>query len=417
MAVLFRFIFPIAFVFFSTLAFSDESMSVALDGDNEFHVQAYPASGESLMLVMPSEHGITEGLTSLAKKLSENGIEVWLADPFTTWFLPTVESSLNEIPVLAYTKLIAKAVQSGKNIYLMSNDKAVKVLLESAREWQLNSNSFISGVFLISPDLYTRTPTAGNDGEFLPIAKATNLPVYIYVPSKSTLALRIKDTVNVLEEGGSDVYVQVLPDVRNRFFFRPDATETEQSASTVLPERITQGMKLIGKYAKHRKPVSLAKSGYKNNVKNTGKLREYTGEFHTENFTLDDVMGNTHSLSQYRGKVVIVNFWASWCPPCVHEMPSMSKLYDEMSGKPFTILAINLGEKAEDIKMFLKSYPVNFPVLLDPLSAIPKKWKVFAFPTSYLLDRNGVVRYSIAGGIDWDTEEIKEVINNLVADK
>lgn len=417
MPLLIRSIITIFFISFSNLTYSEETMSVGVEGDTELQVQVYPANSKSLIVIFPSEHGITEGLSNLANQISENGIEVWIADPFSTWFLPAVEASLAEVPVSAYSALISRAELTGKKIYLMSNDKGAKLLLESAHEWQSKSKGNISGVFLISPDLYIKTPAAGDDGEFLPIAHASNLPIFTYVPSKSTLALRIKETVNVLEEGGSDVYVQVLPDVRNRFFFRPDATDVEQRVSSVFAESIILGMRLIEKYAKYRKPVILANSEIKKNTKITGKLREYTGRLSVEDFTLEDITGKTHSLSQYQGKVVVVNFWASWCPPCVHEMPSMSSLFDEMAGKPFTILAINLGENPKDIRKFLDSYPVSFPVLLDPQQALPRKWKVFAFPTSYLLDRNGIVRYSVAGGIDWEDEEVIKVISDLVTEK
>ena len=115
-----------------------------------------------------------------------------------------------------------------------------------------------------------------------------------------------------------------------------------------------------------------------------------------------------------RGEVTLVNFWASWCPPCVHEMPSMSRLNDDYREQPFTILAINLGERIEDIQNFLQQHPVNFPVLLDPQQQLPRQWKVFAFPTSYIIDKQGRIRYSVAGGIDWTSDEAKRAIQGLL---
>lgn len=397
--------------------YSEEAVSVQLDEDTDIQVQIYPAKGETLLVAFPSEHGITDGLTDLARRLGAEGVEVWIADPFSTWFLPPVEASLKEIPVTAYAALIARAMQSGKELYLLGNDKGAGLLLESAREWQSNYSGILSGVFLISPDLYSRTPEVGDDGTFLPVAKATNLPVFLFVASKSTLALRVKNTVTTLEKGGSDVYVQILADVRNRFFFRPDATGREQQLSSVLPGRMIQSMKLMRSFAKQRVPAKQLESSNKKQAKTTGKLRSYSGDFQPGNFTLEDIMGDSHSLSQYRGKVVLVNFWASWCPPCVHEIPSMSELYDEMNNRGFTILAINIGESPDDIRRFMKNYPVNFPVLLDPHKDLTKEWKVFAFPTSYLLDSKGIVRYSVAGAIDWNSEESRKVISELISEQ
>ena len=417
MPLLFSLQIFIVILTFSMPAYSEDTMFVSLTDDSELQVQVYSAEGDSLLIILPSEHGITEGLSNLAKELSNTGIETWVADPFTTWFLPTVTASLKEIPVSAYAKLIAHAEKTKKNIYLLSNDKGARVLLESVHEWQSDSHGVLSGVILISPDLYIKTPTVGNDGDLLPVAQATNLPVFIYVASKSTLALRINDTVNALQKGGSDVYVQVLPNVRNRFFFRPDATDVEQQTASNLTQKIIQSMKLTDAFAKQRTPVKITQSINIKSAKTTGSLRKYTGRLRPEDFTLNDITGASHSLSQHRGEVVIVNFWASWCPPCVHEMPSMTKLYNALSDRPFTILAINIGESPEDIQQFLSNYPVSFPVLLDPVQSLPKKWKVFAFPTSYLLDSNGIIRYTVAGGIDWNSEESRKVINDLFTAK
>jgi len=138
------------------------------------------------------------------------------------------------------------------------------------------------------------------------------------------------------------------------------------------------------------------------------------GQLRPDDFSLIDVKGVSHSLSQYRGKVVIVNFWASWCPPCVHEMPSMSGLKRVFKNRPLEILAINLGEKSDDINEFLSKHPVDFPVLLDSEQKMPKKWNVFAFPTSYILDKNGVIRFSVAGGLDWNSKEVKAKIDQLL---
>lgn len=83
----------------------------------------------------------------------------------------------------------------------------------------------------------------------------------------------------------------------------------------------------------------------------------------------------------------------------------------------FDILAVNLGEDKSSIETFLQQHPVNFSVLLDPGQTQPKQWKVFAFPTSYLLDKNGRIRYSVAGGIDWNEPEIQQIVNELLNER
>jgi len=404
----------LAILAYSIPALSETARSVPLADGSELEVQVHEAKGDNLVIIFPSEHGITEGLSNLATELQDAGVESWIADPFSTWMLPTLGSSLRKIPVEAYVALIAFAEKTGKNIYLLSNDKGARNLLESAHQWQTASDGVLSGVILISPNLYINTPTAGNEGELLPVAYATNLPVFIYVASKSTLALRINSTVSALERGGSDVFVQVLKNVRNRFFFRQDATRSEIETASRLGNYIIQSMRLTRTYARPRAAPKLVTPESMNRAQTTGKLRAYTGSLTPGDFTLGDLTDTPHSLSQYQGKVVVVNFWASWCPPCVHEMPSMSKLNNELDDEAFAILAINLGEPREDIARFLQSHPVSFPVLLDPPKRLPKQWKVFAFPTSYLLDKKGVIRYSVAGSIDWAAKEVRDVINALI---
>ncbi len=390
------------------------SLNIVLDDSNEMEVIQYPTSGDKLMVVLPSEHGVTDGLTDLALSLQKQGVETWIAAPFSSLMLPNLESSLKKIPLNAYVKLLNKAQESGKKIYLFSNDNGTENLLLAARQWQLKKHALIHGTILISPNFYITTPTAGNNGQLLPIVSASNLPVFIFLPAKSTLTLQIKDTVKALEQGGSDVFVQVLKNVRSRFFFRNDATDAEVETFPKLSKHIIRAMKVMTAYAHPRKPVPLAEQEQIVRKKTTGKLQQYTGTVTSDNFSIRDINNKQQSLQDYLGKVIIVNFWASWCPPCVHEMPSMSALKDTIGADYFDILAINLGEPAEDITDFLKAHPVNFPILPDPQQKLAKTWKVFAFPTSYIIDKKGDIRYSVAGGIDWNTPQVRQVIEKLL---
>ena len=397
---------------FSTSIFAEEIISIEFN-DDEIQVQKYDAKGDDLLIIFPSDHGITDGLKSLTTKLVQKNIEVWIADPFSSWFLPTVESSLGKIPIEAYAQTIKAANKTNKDIYLLTNDKGAGLLLKAVHKWQSNSKEVLSGVILISPNLYQKTPSAGSEGVLLEIASATNIPVSIFVPEKSTLSLRINDTVKALKEGGSDVSVKVLKDVRDRFFFREDSISSERKLSLIFSSQVLKGMEQTRSHAKKRVAVKLNQENGKKNKKITRLLNKYNGDLKVKDFTLKDISGNSHTLSKYKGRVVLLNFWASWCPPCVHEMPSMSKLKDGLKDKPFDILAVNLGETPQQMSQFLQKHPVNFTILLDPLKNLAKEWKVFAFPTSYIIDKKGKIRYSVAGGFDWDTDEVKAIINQL----
>lgn len=132
---------------------------------------------------------------------------------------------------------------------------------------------------------------------------------------------------------------------------------------------------------------------------------------------LKDLAGVSRSLDDYKGKVVLVNFWATWCPPCRREMPSMQRLKEKMSGRPFVLLGVDSAEQREEVEAFLKLVKVDFPILLDPDTAATRRWKVFALPTSFLLDRNGKVRFSISGPTEWDEGEAVQIIESLMQEK
>lgn len=117
---------------------------------------------------------------------------------------------------------------------------------------------------------------------------------------------------------------------------------------------------------------------------------------------LQDVNGKSVDLAQFKGRVVLVNFWASWCEPCRDEMPSLDHLQRRLRDKGFTVLGINIGEGTPRIKQFLKSVPVDFTILRDTDSAVLKAWRVRMLPASFLLDKDGMLRYQMVGDADWD---------------
>jgi thiol-disulfide isomerase/thioredoxin len=129
-----------------------------------------------------------------------------------------------------------------------------------------------------------------------------------------------------------------------------------------------------------------------------------------------DLQGAQQTLAGYRGKVVLLNFWASWCPPCLREMPSLERLRVKMSGRPLEIVALDSAETAEDVNAYLSRMKLGFPILLDPDGSNTRRWKVFALPTSFLLDAEGRVRYVLTGPTEWDEGEALQVIEALLAE-
>ncbi len=130
----------------------------------------------------------------------------------------------------------------------------------------------------------------------------------------------------------------------------------------------------------------------------------------------NDLSGVPKTLADYRGQVVLLNFWASWCPPCLREMPSMERLREKMAGRPLTIVALDSAETADEVGDFVSRMNLGFPILLDPDGSNTKRWKVFALPTSFLLDAEGRVRYVLTGPTEWDEGEALEAVESLLAE-
>ncbi|MBH0190799.1 MAG: TlpA family protein disulfide reductase [Nitrospira sp.] len=118
-----------------------------------------------------------------------------------------------------------------------------------------------------------------------------------------------------------------------------------------------------------------------------------------EDFRLIDLEGKQQSLSQYRGKVVLVNFWATWCKPCTTEMPAMQATYDKLRDKGFVVLAINELEDDAKVREHIKQHGHTFPVLMDRDNKVANQFGVFGLPVSVFIDEKGVVQEYIKGGL------------------
>ncbi|MCU7893319.1 MAG: TlpA family protein disulfide reductase [Candidatus Thiodiazotropha sp. (ex Ustalcina ferruginea)] len=129
---------------------------------------------------------------------------------------------------------------------------------------------------------------------------------------------------------------------------------------------------------------------------------------------LTDTEGDAHPMSALMDRVVLVSFWTTWCPPCIEEMPLLVRLHNDLSQSGLTILAVNVQENKRKVKQIASRLNLNFPVLLDPKRVAGNAWEVSIFPTSFLVDTHGLIRYKAIGPIQWDSEETKSVIKEML---
>ncbi len=132
-------------------------------------------------------------------------------------------------------------------------------------------------------------------------------------------------------------------------------------------------------------------------------------------FTLASLTGEKYRLSDFKGKVVILNFWATWCGACVKEMPSLDALYREFKGKGLIVLGVSSDRNDALLKRFLKKHPVSYPVLIDRKGDLfVEKYVVSVLPMTFIIDRNGNIVEKLVGAQDFESEEFKNKVNSLL---
>ena len=406
--------------FSPAIIYAEETLFFSVNAETEIEMTVYPAKGDTLFLWLYSEAGPQKSEHTIAKQLAKNNIEVWRIDLFAAHFLPVASSSMDRIPDSDISELIEYAFKkTGKKIIPVTTGRGSLPVLKGANRWQneYKNSTALAGVILMSPKFFVETPEPGKEGKLLEIVEQTNLPIFILQPKQSPWYWKLDQTIPALEKSGSDVFVQRIKGVRDRYYFRPDAFAYENKMSTKLPATLKRAASYLETLPYKKRQVAAIKNTTLKVTtgKKERKLSVYKGKPIPAELILKDLNNKTVNLNQLKGKVVLVNFWASWCPPCVHEMPSMQRLQNRFFAKGFTILGVNMAEDEKTVRHFLKTkVDIQFPILFDKHGTALKSWGVFAFPTSYVIDKKGKIRYAIFGGVDWEKESILNKISLLL---
>ena len=147
------------------------------------------------------------------------------------------------------------------------------------------------------------------------------------------------------------------------------------------------------------------------------KLEELKDHLAAPDFTLSNPAGKKVSLKDFRGKLVFLNFWATWCEFCRDEMPAMDRLYREFKGKGFEILAVNVKDNRKDALAFAKKLKISYPIVLDPEGEVGLLYGAFGMPTTYLIDRKGMVLARLWGPAEWYSPQARNLIKALLEQK
>ena len=390
---------------------------ITLESDNDISISQAGGTGDRVLWI-PSEFGLNrERHDWMIEKLANLGHEVWLAELHTSYFLSPGRTSYTEVPVEDIADLIIKSLpEDERKLFIVTASRGAALTLIALNELKRNKvdHDKIAGLVLIHPNFQANTPVPGADIEYLSVVDTTQMPIYMIQPDKSNRYWYMEGLIERLSDAGSLVYAQVITDVSDGYHARPDSTEAERRKSKELPTHIARAIRILDKT--HVPPgQNISDSDFEWEMTGlSGKLERYPNPSAAPELKLIDTDDTVHDLASYKGRVVVLNFWTTWCPPCVEEIPSLGRLQDAFSKDELVVLSVDIGEKQEDIDRFLSRIPADFPVLIDSEGDTVKQWKIIAFPTTFVIDREGIIRLAYYGGLEWDTPEVIQQLQSLL---
>ncbi len=386
--------------------------SIAVSADEELSVTVYPADGQTLLLWIAPEYGIRDAHRALAQQLSQQGIEVWQTDILESLFLPYGSTSMKKISGTIIASLIQAAHrQSKKRILLAGDSWAALPVLRGAHAWQQQQHSpYLTGAILFSPSTYVAVPKLGQLPRYMPVVAATNIPLLIFQTGKHANIGQFPRLLQQLQQHGNPVYSKILPGMVGIFYQEKYDPQILQA----LAHNIARMIPLLEKYPVPNRPPAIAQVKIPIHKGLDNKLEKYHGKVQPLPIALPDSQGKRYIRTAYKGQVTVINFWATWCPPCVEEIPSLNRLKQKMEGYRFELISINYAEDTQTIRDFMKKVNVEFPVLLDKQGDFARQWNIVAYPSTFVIGPQGSIVYGVNAAIEWDHPDVLEKMKQLL---
>jgi len=407
------------FILLSSVIVAGEELEIELSSGNTISIDTYASGGDTLFLYLPSERGFGKGHVPTAQQLALGGYDVWVADLHSSYMMPKYRSSIDRFNIDDLIELVDIAKnKSFKKIFFLTSGRGAQLALKVAYQWQLNNpkSDLLRGHILHSPHLIDGKPGLGRIAKYIDVTNYSNLPIYMLLPQFGTKYFRGEEIAKQLKEGGSSVFIHRFKEVHGGFHMRDvkDLTKIDVKAKDSLSEVYTRAARLMNTVS-ISKPLTANKNIQKSSkiVFSEPVLKLYQGiqNIRLKLNTFDDKLMD---ISKYKGRVILLNFWASWCRPCVKEIPSLVRLQQQFDQDDFKIITINIGESKEQIIEFMKKVKLELPIMMDAGGQAIKDWGVYAYPSNFVLDRKGVIRYAYRGALEWDSQSIINTIKKLL---
>ena len=401
--------------FQSQTCFAEGEIIVPVSNGVEISVERFQAKGKYLILWLAPEYGLREAHRSVAKMLSQQNIEVWQSNIAESLFLPRGSTTLKNLSGNYVADLIEMAhKETGKKIIIAGDSYATLLALRGAHQWQqrqIKSPYFI-GAILFTPYTYARIPPLGQLPEYMPIVSATNIPIMIYQAKNNGNSGQFKTLVEELQQHGNPVYTRITPKVMS-LFYEEDVTDEMRNQVKPLPLNMKKMISILERNKVPSTTIPL-KFNHSNKRGLDIQLKAYKGKISPIAINLKNAFGKKVIKDNYKNQVTIVNFWATWCTPCIKEIPSLNRLKNKMQGSAFELISINYAEDKKTILDFMDKVKVEFPVLLDQEGAFANKWNIIAYPSTFVIGKDGKIKYGVNAAIEWDSPEVITEIKALL---
>jgi thiol-disulfide isomerase/thioredoxin len=303
----------------------------------------------------------------------------------------------------------------------MTRSYAALPVLRGARLWQIREHNtindradYLTGAILFSPELYSEIPPLGMAPVFDPIASSSNIPIMLYQAGKRGNRWQLDNTLAQLQSGGAPVYLKILPGVTGTFYLNDTAAETTDVLKA-LPEEIERVVTMLERIPTPTTPPEMHSTSKSGQSGLDITLKPFSSDMEPLPIKLKNARGERFTHNTFTGKVTLVNFWASWCGPCVEEIPALNRLLLHMQGKPFELISINYAEKPEQILEFLDMVKVDFPVLIDEDGSYSARWNVLVYPATFVIAMDGKIVYGVNGAIEWDSDDVVSKLETLMS--
>ena len=389
-------------------------LSLPVGEDTDVDIIRYTAEGDYLLLWLAPEYGFREAHRQLARRLPAEGIEVWQTSLAEALFMPNGAATMRQLDGSLVADLIAAThAASGKRILLAGDSYATLPVLSGAHHWQQRHDAdYLRGAVLFTPYAYASIPPLGQEPEYMPIVDATNIPLLVFQAQNSATRHRFDELLERLRRHGSPVYTRMIPDLMSLFYEEPPSAAM-RDGSAPIPRSLRQLLPLLQQHSVPRDPVPMRSAAATDGGIDI-YLREFTADLRPLPLDLDDIDGRRVVKTDFTGQVTMINFWASWCGPCVEEIPSLNRLQQKMAGKPFELISINFAEDRQTVAAFMERVRVDFPVLLDSDGKQAEAWRVVTYPSTFVIDSRGRIRYGVNAAIDWDDPSMLDTLEALM---